>query len=122
MADDPEDPRVALAVERTMLAWVRTGLAIMGFGFVVARLGLFLYELALATGRSVPVPRTTTLLLGGALLAIGALVNIVASVQHVRSPGARVGDVVAPSMRLAAALGIATGLLGIALAAYLATY
>jgi putative membrane protein len=31
-----------LAAERTFLAWIRTGLALMGFGFVVARFGLFL--------------------------------------------------------------------------------
>lgn len=38
----PPDPRVYFAAERTLLAWVRTGLAMMGFGFVVARFGLFL--------------------------------------------------------------------------------
>ncbi|HAB15828.1 MAG TPA: hypothetical protein DCE44_05190, partial [Verrucomicrobiales bacterium] len=36
------DPRVFFAAERTLLAWIRTGLTIMGFGFVVARFGLFL--------------------------------------------------------------------------------
>ncbi len=36
------DPRVFFAAERTMLAWVRTGLALIGLGFVVARFGLFL--------------------------------------------------------------------------------
>jgi putative membrane protein len=42
----PEDPRVRFAAERTLLAWVRTGLSLMGFGFVVARFGLFLREMA----------------------------------------------------------------------------
>jgi len=37
-----------LAAERTFLAWVRTALALMGFGFVVARFGLFLRELQIA--------------------------------------------------------------------------
>ena len=36
-----------LAAERTFLAWIRTGLALMGFGFVVARFGLFLQQLEL---------------------------------------------------------------------------
>ena len=34
-----------LAAERTLLAWIRTDLALMGFGFVVARFGLFMQQL-----------------------------------------------------------------------------
>jgi hypothetical protein len=37
-----------LAAERTLLAWIPTGLALMGFGFVVARFGLFLQQLQIA--------------------------------------------------------------------------
>lgn len=37
-----------LAAERTLLACIRTGLALMGFGFVIARFGLFLQELQFA--------------------------------------------------------------------------
>jgi Domain of unknown function (DUF202) len=37
-----------LAAERTFLAWIRTGLALMGFGFVVARFGLFLQTLQIS--------------------------------------------------------------------------
>lgn len=43
------EPTVYYAAERTLLAWVRTGLAMMSFGFVVARFGLFLQELAAAS-------------------------------------------------------------------------
>ena len=42
-------PSDYLAAERTFLAWIRTGLALMGFGFVVARFGLFLREIAMTT-------------------------------------------------------------------------
>jgi uncharacterized membrane protein YidH (DUF202 family) len=45
------DPRIYLAAERTLLAWIRTGLAMMGFESVVARVGLFLRELAGLPGR-----------------------------------------------------------------------
>jgi putative membrane protein len=42
----PDDPRVRFAGERTLRAWVRTALELMGFGFVVTRFGVFLHELA----------------------------------------------------------------------------
>jgi putative membrane protein len=40
---DPNDPRVFFAAERTLMAWNRTGLALMAFGFVLERFGLFLH-------------------------------------------------------------------------------
>lgn len=43
---DLNDPRVFFAAERTLLAWNRTGLTIMAFGFVVERFGLFLHLFA----------------------------------------------------------------------------
>ena len=42
MSESPSDPRVFFAAERTLLAWLRTGIAVMAFGFVVARFALFL--------------------------------------------------------------------------------
>lgn len=86
-AVDPlaRDPRVALAEERTLLAWLRTGVALMGFGFVVARFGVFLRELALmhpdeVAGRSSGV----SVWFGSGLVVCGVAVNLIAAAQHVR--------------------------------------
>ena len=79
-----DDPRVWMAAERTFLAWIRTGIALMGFGFVLARFSLFLRELAEA--HKLVLHHTTGLShwLGTALLIIGIIVSIGAIVQHVR--------------------------------------
>jgi len=73
-----------LAAERTLLAWIRTGLALMGFGFVVARFGLFLQQLQVM--QRTPIERSYGLSLwfGTALIAVGVIVNVFAGWQHLR--------------------------------------
>jgi putative membrane protein len=81
----PEDTRVRFAIERTLLAWVRTGLALMGFGFVVARFGLFLREIE-AARQAAPLkaPTGLSLWIGTALILLGVIVNLLVSVEHLR--------------------------------------
>jgi len=73
-----------LAAERTLLAWIRTGLALMGFGFVVARFGLFLQQLQVI--QHAPPARSYGLSLwfGTALIAVGVVVNLFAGWRHVQ--------------------------------------
>lgn len=49
---DLNDPRVFFAAERTLLAWNRTGLTLMAFGFVLERFGLFLHMLRQTSNHS----------------------------------------------------------------------
>ncbi len=78
------EPQVRLASERTLMAWIRTGLGLMGFGFVVARFGLFLRELEAA--RQVPSHPSTGLSLpiGVALVVLGVATTLVGAWQHAR--------------------------------------
>ncbi|MBB5439184.1 uncharacterized membrane protein YidH (DUF202 family) [Pedobacter sp. AK017] len=39
-----------LANERTFLAWIRTSIGIMGFGFVVVKFSLFVRQIGIALG------------------------------------------------------------------------
>jgi uncharacterized protein (DUF302 family)/uncharacterized membrane protein YidH (DUF202 family) len=73
-----------LAAERTVLAWIRTGLALMGFGFVVARFGLFLQELQAAEHAPSAQAYGLSLWFGTALIALGVFVNLFAGWQHAR--------------------------------------
>ena len=76
-----------LAEERTFLAWIRTGISLMGFGFVVARFGIFgdlpHIPLQLPAGR----PHDLSLWFGAALIAIGAIVNLLSARRFMRLVG-----------------------------------
>lgn len=77
-----EDPRVPLAAERTFLAWIRTGLALMGFGFVVARFGLFLREWSAAQKVELHSGHGVSLWLGITLVGLGVFLNLAALVHY----------------------------------------
>lgn len=119
--DGPVDPRIFFAAERTLLAWVRTGLAMMSFGFVVARFGLFLREMA-----SIPEhvgPKTTgfSIAAGTFLVLLGVAVTVGSALKY-WSTMRRLerGEFLrARFWSMEMVLAFVLGILGLAMAAYL---
>lgn len=114
-------PSDYLAAERTFLAWIRTGLAFMGFGFVVARFGLYIQALA-GQGRvpqesyGLSVPFGTALVALGVAITIGCAGNYLRMVKDLNAGGqqftrpSRLG-VVAASLLAALGVGIVIALI-----------
>jgi uncharacterized protein (DUF302 family)/uncharacterized membrane protein YidH (DUF202 family) len=110
-----------LAAERTLLAWIRTGLALMGFGFVVARFGLFLQQLQLIQHASATQSYGLSLWFGTALIAAGVIMNVFAGWHHlrlVRQLDRGRTEHSRPSTQ-AVAIAFFLALIGLAMAAYL---
>jgi len=72
------------ANERTLLAWIRTGVALMAFGFAIARFGLFLREMA-----SIPSVEHAPKSIGSgwfgvAMVVLGLVTNVAATIRYLR--------------------------------------
>lgn len=78
------DPRIYLAAERTLLAWIRTGIALMGFGLVVAKLRFFLEELRWVRGETLPMSSGAANESGLLLLGLGIILIGGAAWRHQR--------------------------------------
>jgi putative membrane protein len=119
------DPRVYFAAERTLLAWIRTGLTVMGFGFVVARFGLFLSLLAAQRGllpsNGNAAPHLSSAV-GTALVVLGAVAILFAAYQHRNYVLSLPVSDLPTSINRGFSLVVAAllGVLGLALALYLA--
>lgn len=117
------DPRVFFAAERTLLAWVRTGIAVMALGFVVERFGLFVSLVAQQAGHPAqPLHATGSSVIGTLLVVSGVAVIVFASVQHARFVRTLPADDLPSSYSVgwALAFSLAFAALGGALAIYLA--
>lgn len=113
-----QDPRVLFAAERTALAWNRSCLALMAFGFAIERFGLYLQ--LVAPGKAVD-SATFSFWVGIAFVALGVLAALLSAWQYHRTLD-KLGDEEIPDgyrIHLATWLNVSVGLLGGALLLYL---
>ena len=91
-ANDMAKARTAMAADRTLMAWVRTALSMISFGFTIAKFFQYLEQ----SGRPVANPHSPRNL-GLTLTALGIAGVVAAIVEHqhtlrelgVERPGAR---------------------------------
>lgn len=118
MTSGPSD---YLAAERTFLAWIRTGLALMGFGFVVARFGLFLRALQIGQPALQAPAYGLSFWFGTALIVLGVIVNGWSVRHHIHlvQDLNRGGSMVNRPSSLAIVVALTLAVVGLAMAIYL---
>jgi putative membrane protein len=79
--------RVHLANERTFLAWIRTSIGIMAFGFVVVKFALFLKQMSIilkpsTSGNTLPPSHGYSAIIGIFLVGLGTLLVLLAFIRY----------------------------------------
>ncbi len=107
-----------LANERTFLAWIRTSISVIVFGFVVAKFGITLREL-LRTQERADQPSGTSLAIGVAFIVFGLFLAVAALLRYHNTSRRLQAGHFQPAGKIVTILGIATALFGGVLCAYL---
>lgn len=116
---DLNDPRVFFAAERTLMAWNRTGLTLMAFGFVIERFDLFVNMLAKIPAAQ--MARGVSFWIGLSFIFLGALVCAVAVLQY-RTTLKTLRPIEIPPgywVHMGTVTNLVVALLGVVLTAYL---
>jgi uncharacterized membrane protein YidH (DUF202 family) len=115
-----QNRRVHMANERTFLAWIRTSIAVMAFGFVVEKFSLFVKQMAYYIGKaaSPPAPGYSSLI-GILLVGLGMLMGVLAFIRYKKVERQIDEDTYAPSPVLSVLLAIAVIVIGMFLLLYL---
>ncbi|MFA7361457.1 MAG: DUF202 domain-containing protein [Candidatus Kapaibacterium sp.] len=116
--------RVHMANERTFLAWIRTSIGIMAFGFVVEKFAFFMKEMSIILGKSttentIPVSHGYSAVIGIFLVGMGTLLVLFAFLRYKKVERQIDSDTYQPSSILDILLTILVLSIGISLVAYL---
>jgi putative membrane protein len=125
--DSKAAPVDHMANERTFLAWVRTSIGIMVFGFVVEKFGLFLKQLSLVMGKAESsttlhistTPSLYSSMFGVALVLLGSLLCILAYIKFKKTEKQLIQGQYQPLALLDLMLTLCMILIGVSLAIYL---
>lgn len=114
------DIRDHLANERTFLAWIRTSLGIMAFGFVVVKFALFIKQLSFVLGNGIMrVPHGYSFIMGISLVAFGGVIAILAFLKYLVTGRQIRQEKYQPSFILSIILAAAVLLIGVFMVIYL---
>jgi putative membrane protein len=76
-------PADYLANERTFLAWIRTSIALMGFGFVIVKFALFIKQISYVVGEKMVVPgKGYSAKVGIVMVGLGAVMTTLAYIRY----------------------------------------
>jgi len=107
-----------LANERTFLAWIRTSISIIVFGFVVAKFGITLRELLRVQGNS-RHESGMSLAIGVGFMAMGIFMAVVSSFRYRTTMNRLNEDEFRPAGAIVVVLAVVAALFGTILAIYL---
>ena len=107
-----------LANERTFLAWIRTSISIIVFGFVVAKFGITLREFLRMQGNG-ERQSGMSLAIGVGFIVMGIFMSLVSLVRYRTTMNRLNADEFQPAGAIVTVLGVIAALFGIILAVYL---
>ena len=107
-----------LANERTYLAWIRTAISIVVFGFVVARFGITLRQFLRMQGNT-QSESGMSLAIGVGFIAMGIFMALVSLVRYRTTMKRLDAGEFQPATTITTVLGVIAALFGLILAVYL---